>query len=357
MSSVNNMINYCYQNARHSIWKLDSCSFARSCLKQHIRTNVVLTKAEKEEIKDFYGRYGFRVNTVYHQWYYTVTGKHDVRFLPDWMLSCALTEKLNDVRMMHAWTDKSYLERFVPEAKYPTVLIRNVNGILFDSAFCPLTKKDAQAILSDRERVIVKPSVDSGGGSNVQAFDGDIQLSAISNSFKSNFVVQEFLRQHPSTAALNETSVNTIRIISLLWEGEVYICGVTLRTGIKGAITDNISHGHGIAIGLQMDGTLDPICYANNGEAFETSTQYNLENGHRIASVDKAVEFVQYHHQRLPYFKLIAWDLAVDENGHIVILEYNVKAIGITLFQYNTGPLFGELTEAVLKEYRRNRSR
>lgn len=349
---VKNMASDTFTRLRRTAWRAESESFAKKCLK-NLSEPVRLTSDEKREIIQFYRSCGYKVNTVYHQLYYTVTGEHNVNYLPDWMLSCELNRKLNDQRMIHAWTDKNYLERIIPEANCPFTLIRNVNGMLFDHNFTPISSVDAEKILASEENVIVKPSVDSGGGMNVELFKSNKTYADIQKKFGLNFIVQRVLKQSKSTAVFNESSVNTIRIISLLWQNEVYICGITLRTGINGAITDNISHGQGIAFGLYPDGMIKDVCYSNEGLRYKTSEYFGISEDHRVVSVDKAVEFVKYTHQRLPYSKLVAWDIAVNEDASISLIEYNTKAIGITLFQYDSGPLFGELTKDVLTYYGR----
>lgn len=339
------------QKCRKAAWKADSMRFVNKRLHSSVREVVSLTNQENKDIESFFKKCGYRTNTKYHQWYYSVTGLHDVRFLPDWFLSCELSAKLNDLRMADAWTDKAYLERYIPGSRNPFTLLRNVNGELLDHAFEPISVDNAQGILNDEERVIVKPSVESGGGMNVNAFNSPLSYEALLSRYRSNFVVQHVLKQHPSTAVFNESSVNTIRIISMLWGGVVHICGIMLRTGINGAITDNVSHGQGLSFMLYPDGKIGKVCYSFEGLAFDTVQHFGVNPDHHVASVIKAIEFIKYHHKRLLYFKLIAWDIAIEEDGEVTLVEYNTSSIGITLFQYNVGPLFGELTQEVLSYY------
>ena len=49
----------------------------------------------------------------------------------------------------------------------------------------------------------------------------------------------------------------------------------------------------------------------------------------------------------LPYFDIIGWDFAVDENGEPVCIEYNVMP---EPNQISCGPTFGELSEEVFKD-------
>jgi D-alanine-D-alanine ligase-like ATP-grasp enzyme len=55
----------------------------------------------------------------------------------------------------------------------------------------------------------------------------------------------------------------------------------------------------------------------------------------------------------MAHFKLIGWDMAVDENNEPVFIEYNTFP-GAN--QLTNGPAFGDLTEKVLEEYFINRT-
>jgi hypothetical protein len=55
-------------------------------------------------------------------------------------------------------------------------------------------------------------------------------------------------------------------------------------------------------------------------------------------------------HARLGHFRLVYWDVAIDEAGEPVLIESNLRTGGLNVIQYNNGPLFGDLTEKVLTE-------
>ncbi len=70
-------------------------------------------------------------------------------------------------------------------------------------------------------------------------------------------------------------------------------------------------------------------------------------DGFEIPSYHEAVETVKRLHLQLPFFNLIGWDVAIDENGDPVVIEWNAKP-GLSQSAY--GPGFGEYTERILKE-------
>jgi hypothetical protein len=57
------------------------------------------------------------------------------------------------------------------------------------------------------------------------------------------------------------------------------------------------------------------------------------------------------HHPRFPHFGFIAWDFAVNSDGHPVVVEMNLIQINVQPFQEAVGkPFFGDMTEEVLRE-------
>ena len=54
-------------------------------------------------------------------------------------------------------------------------------------------------------------------------------------------------------------------------------------------------------------------------------------------------------HAQLPYFKLISWDLALDFDNEVVLIEFNIRWQEINSHQISNGPLFNEYTDSVLE--------
>ena len=56
---------------------------------------------------------------------------------------------------------------------------------------------------------------------------------------------------------------------------------------------------------------------------------------------------VKEYHLQLPFFKLMAWDIAIDEDGEPTLIEFNMTP---DLSQSAYGPAFGDYTDIILKE-------
>ena len=54
--------------------------------------------------------------------------------------------------------------------------------------------------------------------------------------------------------------------------------------------------------------------------------------------------------QRIPHFKLIGWDIAIDKKYEPVIIEYNITSLAPDFLQLNGIPFFEDNTENVLEK-------
>ena len=121
-----------------------------------------------------------------------------------------------------------------------------------------------------------------------------------------------------------------------------------IRIGRKGKTIDNETAG-----GIKADIDLTTGCI--KGLAFGSPTEKDMpqtDSGvvldkYPIPSFPKVLEFVKALHQRLPYFKLVGWDISVDTDGNPVMIEWNRSA---ELSQVAHGPAFGDYTEEILAE-------
>lgn len=157
---------------------------------------------------------------------------------------------------------------------------------------------------------------------------------------------------------LNASSVNTIRILSLLKKDEVKIYSSIIRMGVNGARVDNASSG-GITCGIENDGSLKSVAYSSKGVRYDVhpTSKIHFENI-RIPSFEKAQQLVKKIHPRLGHFKMVSWDIAIDNALEPVLIEANLCYGELDFHQLNNGPLFGEDTEDILNEvfsHRKNR--
>ena len=66
--------------------------------------------------------------------------------------------------------------------------------------------------------------------------------------------------------------------------------------------------------------------------------------------MDKVKKLVKDAAQRFPHFRLIGWDIAINEENEPIIIEANLTMSGMDVIETICGPLFGDYTEKVLEE-------
>lgn len=274
----------------------------------------------------------------------------DPRYIPNDIWFRKVVPHFNHLLFAQAFQDKCLNNLFVPDIAHPETVVKNVSGVFYDDSLHPLTKEEAIQRCLRADRFIVKPSVGSGQGNNIQFHNGyDLDENAVIDIFhhyKKNFLIQQKVKQHEVLSSLCAKSLNTLRIVTFLYENEVRILSVILRFGSGDSEVDNVSKG-GYACKVNLDGSLDK--YAVNRKA-EWITE--LPNGTVFEEVvipnfDGIIQKVKTASEKLGHFKILGWDIAVGEDAEPLFIEYNVIP---DQNQKTWGPTFGEDTEKILKE-------
>ena len=164
------------------------------------------------------------------------------------------------------------------------------------------------------------------------------------DTYRENYIVQEDIKQHEVLASIHSASLNTIRVISFLFQGEVHISSAILRMGVGGSRLDNVSTG-GLACPVQLDGQLEKEAMNKDSKWLTHHPGGTKFSEIKIPSYDRVIAAVKKAHKDVPHFRIIGWDFSIAESGEPVFIEYN-GAPGMN--QVSCGPLFGDLTEAVL---------
>ena len=112
-------------------------------------------------------------------------------------------------------------------------------------------------------------------------------------------------------------------------------------------MVDNQCAG-GISTVIGEDGKLGKTAFGGfTADGVEKTDSGTILEGFEIPSYHKAVETVKGLHYQLPFFNLIGWDVAIDEEGDPVVIEWNTFT---GLSQSAFGPGFGKYTERILRE-------
>lgn len=321
---------------------------------QRLKIKKKLSKEQKKEIQDFFVPIlGHKVSFDWHQYFYSRTGVFSKLFVPTCEYKNHIIGRLNVYPLHLAYNDKNMTDITLPNTPQPIILLKNMGGYYYSNGNA-ITREEAIDLCKDLGDVIIKPSL-TGRGFGVKKVHieggmvgyGTRSIADLFDEYKADFLIQRVIRQHNRMAALNPDSINTIRIVTYRMGMEIKVVYTVIRIGRKGMNVDNESAG-GISAIIRPDGRVGKYAYGAPGfdKVEVTDSGVRLE-GYKVPSFDKAQELVKMSHMQLPYFNLIGWDIAIEEDGSPIMIELNLNP---DLSQSANGPAFGDYTEMILKD-------
>lgn len=313
----------------------------------------VLADEERGEIDRFYGKY-IKVDPIFHEFYKKATGKFDVRNIPDDIYYSKIDPFYNDWEYAARMDNKTFYRWMFRNIKQPLTICYRQNGFWLDSDSKPLSFSDALDRIKKSQVAFIKYAALSMGGKGVLACDESTSHEEISSFIAANpndIIVQEGIVQSKMMARLNPSSVNTIRIVTLLRKDySVKICSTCVRMGLKGSKVDNASSG-GIVVGVDETGRLNKTAFGPDGKSYSKHPTSGVNfDSIVIPSFEKVKKAVSEQAAAVPLFRLISWDIAIDYNDEPILIEANLFVGELEFHQLNNGPIFGEETEDILNE-------
>lgn len=280
---------------------------------------------------------------------------------------------LNTQGYAKALADKNYADMLFTSYNRPATIAKRVNGSYYvldstgdlacSSIDSPLesslprlrhkliTKQDFFALLRSNAPCVIKPTraSETGSGNNIRLLDSSLdndELESLLSHYPSDFIVQDKIKQHPFLSALNPTSINTIRVVSLLYENHFSILACTLLVGEDG-LTSNGGH---FRIGIDKDsGLLRDFIIKGKGEPIDAlpNAKDQSYKAAPIPSFQELLAMTKAMHSLLPHFGLIGWDFTIDSNGNPLFIEINPDVPGCEIMEQLNEPMFKNHQEII----------
>lgn len=206
--------------------------------------------------------------------------------------------------------------------------------------------EDVRAFIARNPAFLTKADALTQGKGIERHQSQSLDVDAFLRTYRAQPVLLEALiRQHPALAALNPTSVNTIRIVSVRREQDVLLPGACLRAGGSGSCVDNFHKG-GVGYPLDMEtGIVSGLGRGVQGRpvflrhpstghimpGFQVPRWEELKERVRQAALSSAVGY-------------IGWDVAVTEDG-LEFVEGNVSTPDPVLIQLDDNGLYPRIKE------------
>lgn len=215
----------------------------------------------------------------------------------------------------------------------------------FNSVFCdfvtrdwlylPDSSKDAfRSFLARNERFLLKPD-DGSQGTGIRLFHtAELDTEAFIEEYAARpFLLEAFISQHPAMAALNPSSVNTVRIITIRKDDRVLFAGAGLRCGGVGVHVDNFSHG-GIAYPIDLETGI--ISGPGQSTELDSPIAWNPDRtrfmpGFQLPHWDTLIKAVTRAALIPKHIGFVGWDIAITPDG-IEFVEGNIHP-GMTVIQ------------------------
>ena len=171
--------------------------------------------------------------------------------------------------------------------------------------------------------VFAKPNMgDQGHGvQRIRASDNKDIEQLLFECKKNPFVVEGAIKQIDEIAKINPSSVNTVRVYSLLKRnGETEILGVMLRVGRKDSHVDNWGSG-GVGYSFDIE---SGVCVGygrdkkNNPYIFHPDTNIKMV-GYQLPDFDQLKRRVIEMSKIVPEARFVGWDIAITPDGYELV--------------------------------------
>jgi len=306
---------------------------------------------------------GHEIDPIYYRVFYHLSGNKDPEFVPEYIHSQVVLKILNEQQYNLAYSDKNFYDQFYDSKLLPETILRRMNRKFLSRSYEALDLKTdtLDELLNGYDEFIVKPSIHSVGGKNVRLFrkDGSVyknsdgiefSIDFIRKAYPKDCILQERISQHAELAAINESSLNTLRIFTYksVLDEQIKILGVYWRVGGEGADVDNVSSG-GTVTTINESGYPSEYLISVRGEKTFQIKGKPVESYGPVPQFEKIIATAKRIARKNIHHRLLGLDLTVDTDNTIKFIEVNNGYIGCKDAQVTGVPLYGAYTDEIIE--------
>ncbi len=301
---------------------LDGASFR----KMGKAIDVVHEKSGKSKFTTFFDmlgcsiKYGAGYNDYIIFEFYKMKAKQRKTYLTR-MKNKRLVDTLNDDSLSDYFDVKNMFDK-----KFADFLGREVLDL------AEIGYPEFEKFVQGKEYFFAKPNIgESGKGIEkikVADFGSAEELYKYITQPEKNFgVIEEVIIQHPDAARIYPDSLNCLRVVTLVNNGEAHILYAVFKMGNNGHFVDNLENG-GLACHFDLD----------KGEIIgkgHTSALINYDEhpatgiklvGYKLPFMDEVKEMVKKAALVLPGFRYVGWDVCLTPDGPAIVEGNNYPA-------------------------------
>ncbi len=221
-----------------------------------------------------------------------------------------IAQMFNQKPFRHFFADKSeFVQHFAKYVGRETLDVRAA------------TVPQLTAFVQKHGSVIVKVT-DSDGGQGIERREAadipDFRIFREQLLEQRQFLVEQIIPQHAKMAALNSSSVNSLRIVSYFDGTDVHILARVLKMG-NGGVIDNFAHG-GMYTMLDENGIGLHAAFDILGDAYEVHPISGIRiTGFQVPLYKEVLELVDEVARVVPEIPYVGWDIAISPDRPVVI--------------------------------------
>ena len=244
--------------------------------------------------------------------------------------------------------DKDYWHSFDNKAEFNTLFAEHVKRGWLEIHEAT-TVEALEKFLSDKDTVIAKP-LEGSSGQGIEKYaraDWQESIPAFLELLHQNSIgiLEEVVVQHERLSRLCPTSVNTVRIATLLGDKKQGIVYAFLRIG-NGRVMDNVDCG-GMAARVDLDsGKLLTVGADKQGNTYKTHPKTGTPIiGFEVPFWEEAKQMCIEAAQKVPQMRFVAWDVAITDDGPRFIEGNSFPSHAVPQFAAHYPDGMGILTE------------
>lgn len=237
-----------------------------------------------------------------------------------------LDEKLR-LHIYKVCADKEYRGLFKNKPTFNEKFAEFIHRDWVDATTC--TFEEFKAFAEKHDRFFVKPLGRCGGrGAHIMETGSDTMENLFHQCQLEGVLCEEIIVQHDSLASFNASTLNTVRVLTVLDGDNVphVLLGVA-RFGRSGNVVDNF-HGGGVGAIVDVDTGIvisEAINQSHIRRPIHPDSKLPI-NGFKYPEWEKIKETAKRAALVVPQIRNIGWDFAVNKNGDVEIVEGNSRS-------------------------------
>src|SRR5699024_11684760 len=143
----------------------------------------------------------------------------------------------NSAADIKAIDDKNLYDFYFHDVRRAKSIIRKISDRYLDVGYQMISLEAVVEQCLTQNELVIKKALNSNSGKGVVFLSKEDGIDALKTILKSpyDFVVQESIKQHPAIGLLHESSINTLRIVTLYYKGEIHVLSSVVRMGVGGS--------------------------------------------------------------------------------------------------------------------------